>query len=100
MNACTDKVEIAECLVSNVFARLSQRELECLYLAALGKRSYEIAVLLSIKKSTVDGYKKQIFKRLDALSMCNAIFKVMSCPYLTKKLNNNQFHFKENQNEN
>jgi DNA-binding CsgD family transcriptional regulator len=73
---------------------LSHRELECLCLAASGKRASEIASLLSIKKSTVDGYKKQIFKKLGALNMGHAIFKAMSCASLAEKLNQSHFHLK------
>ena len=52
------KVRILGCKYQD----LSHRELKCLFLAAVGMRSYEIASQLSIKKSTVDGYRKQILK--------------------------------------
>lgn len=55
--------------------RLTARERTCLLLAALGRTSTETALLLKIKKSTVDTHRSQIKRKLACNSLAQAVFE-------------------------
>lgn len=66
--------------------RLSPREIICLLFAAQGKTSQETAVLLKLKRSSVDTYRKSILRKLDCATIAEAIFKGMRYGLLNHEL--------------
>lgn len=59
------------------YKKLSERETQCLLLAAHGKSTFEIAALLKIKTPTVDTHRREILKKLNCKSMTQAVFQTM-----------------------
>jgi DNA-binding CsgD family transcriptional regulator len=57
---------------------LTLRELQVVELIALGKTNSEIAIILEIKPSTVAGYVKNIYLKLDAADRVTATLKAIS----------------------
>lgn len=55
--------------------KLSKREKECLYWASQGKSSEETAMILNIKKATVDTYRTQAREKLNCITMAQAVYK-------------------------
>jgi len=62
--------------------KLSEREIGCLYWAAMGKTSKETAKLLDIQANTVEHYRKAIKRKLLCRSMAEAVFKGMCFGYM------------------
>lgn len=54
--------------------KLTRREKECLYWAAMGKSSEETAIILRLKKETVRFYRKKIMTKLNCINMAQAIY--------------------------
>jgi len=63
-------------------AKLTEREVQCLYWAAHGKSSEETAMILKIKKSTVEDYRKHIKQKLNCSSMAHAIYEGVKRGYI------------------
>lgn len=55
--------------------RLTVREKECLLWAARGKSSEETALILNLKISTVNYYRKKIKEKLDCINMAQAVYE-------------------------
>lgn len=62
--------------------QLTEREVQCLYWAANGKSSDETAIILKIKKSTVEDYRKHIKQKLNCSSMAHAIYEGVKRGYI------------------
>jgi DNA-binding CsgD family transcriptional regulator len=62
--------------------QLTKREVECLYWAAHGKSSDETAIILKIKKNTVEDYRKNIKQKLNCSSMAHAIYEGVKRGYI------------------
>lgn len=60
-------------VVSTEDKNLTQREVEVLHWAALGKTNAEIAIILSIKESTAKDYLERIGKKLNTTSKVYAV---------------------------
>lgn len=56
---------------------LTVREKECLHWAAKGKSSEETALILAVKKSTVNYYRKQIKEKLNCINMTQAVYEAL-----------------------
>ncbi len=77
-----DQISLLAKLVSNVSIKtqivfdqqLSRRERGCLYWAANGKTSGEIAKIIGVKPSTVHWYKREILRKLDCANLTEAVF--------------------------
>ncbi|MFX8786146.1 helix-turn-helix transcriptional regulator, partial [Acinetobacter baumannii] len=61
---------------------LTVRERECLAFAAHGKSSEETAYELGISKMTVDGYREEIKRKLEAVNITQAVFEAVKHGYL------------------
>lgn len=59
----------------NLREHLTIQEMRCLYLAAYGKSTQEIAFLLKLSSKTVEEYRSSLFKKLNATNMPQAIMK-------------------------
>lgn len=66
----------------NPSTQLTEREVECLYWAAHGKSSDETAIILKIKKSTVEDYRKHIKRKFDCITMAQAIYEGVKRGYI------------------
>lgn len=55
--------------------QLNGKELACLYWAAKGKSSGETATLLNLSQSTVELYRKEIKRKLNASNITHAVFE-------------------------
>jgi DNA-binding CsgD family transcriptional regulator len=62
--------------------KLTEREVECLYWAANGKSSHETAVILKIKPSTVEEYRKKIKKKLNCNNLVQAVYEGVKRGYI------------------
>ncbi len=62
--------------------KLTAREIECLYLAANGKSSEETAKLLHIGKTTVDTYRNEVKRKLNAINITHAVFEAIKFGYI------------------
>ena len=62
--------------------QLTDREVECLFWAAQGKSSDDTAIILRIKKSTVECYRKSIKQKLNCTSMAHAIYEGVKRGYI------------------
>ncbi len=68
-------------MIVNRKARLSKREVECLYWACLGKTADEIASILSISRRTVETHFNNLKFKLDCVNKCQLIHKIyLHCP--------------------
>ncbi len=80
-----DQIEVLESIVTKVStiedmifsSNLTNREIACLYWAAMGKTATKTAEILGIQPVTVDQYRKEIKKKLACKSMAEAVFKGM-----------------------
>ncbi|MBY0544193.1 MAG: helix-turn-helix transcriptional regulator [Gammaproteobacteria bacterium] len=89
-NPTQKHIELMNSLLSHVVMstpimfdeRLSQREVNCLFLAAKGKTSEETAVLLNISPATVESHRKHIKRKLNCLSLSQAVFEGIRWGYL------------------
>ena len=55
--------------------RLTVREKECLLWVARGKSSEETALILNVKITTVNYYRKKIKEKLDCINMAQAVYE-------------------------
>lgn len=62
--------------------KLTNREMSCLYFAAIGKSIDETAQLLGIKQSTVKTYRKEIIRKLQCNNMTHAVFEGIRLGYV------------------
>lgn len=72
-------------VIKNIFNyeyKLTEREIECLYWAANGKSSSETAIILKIKSSTVEEYRRQIKKKLNCNNLVQAIYEGVKQGYI------------------
>lgn len=58
-------------------ARLSRREIECLYWTAAGKTSAEIATILDLSEHTVNNYLVAVCQKLNSVNRVHAVAKAM-----------------------
>ena len=65
--------------------RLTGRELECLRWTAAGKTVSEIAIILGISRHTVRGYMKEIHRKLNCLTMAQAVLRATELGILELK---------------
>lgn len=66
--------------------QLSKRETECLLWIAMGKSTDETAVIMDIKPSTVDTYRKNIVRKLNVTNMYAAVFEATRRGILDKEI--------------
>lgn len=62
--------------------RLTKKEISCLFWAAKGKTTLEIARLLHVEISTVKTYRKRIQEKLNAKNITQAVFEGIRLGYL------------------
>jgi len=62
--------------------QLTEREVQCLYWAAHGKSSDETAIILKIKKGTVEDHRKNIKRKLNCSTMAHAIYEGVKRGYI------------------
>lgn len=62
--------------------KLTEREIECIYWAAHGKSSEETAMILKIKSSTVEEYRKNIKKKLNCSNIAQAVYESIKRGYI------------------
>lgn len=67
--------------------RLTEREQECLLLAAKGYTTKETARILKIKKSTVETHRVSIFKKLVCNNIGQAVLEGIRFGYIPRGLN-------------
>lgn len=87
--------------------QLTEREIECLYWAAHGKSSDETAMILQIKKYTVEDYRKNIKKKLNCSTLAHAVYEGVKRGYISafhrldsdihEKANTEKTRFENNQ---
>lgn len=75
--------------------QLTEREVECLFWAANGKSSDETAIILNIKKFTVEEYRKNIKRKLSCTSIASAIYEGVKFGYIGAFHRLNSDFFKE-----
>ncbi|HEX4044625.1 MAG TPA: helix-turn-helix transcriptional regulator [Gammaproteobacteria bacterium] len=61
---------------------LTEREVGCLFWAAMGKTAKETADLLDLQTYTVEEYRQEIKHKLNSRSMAEAVFKGIRFGYL------------------
>lgn len=66
----------------NFDQRLTKREIECLFWAAQGRTSDEIADLLKIKKTTVESHRREIIRKLNSQNMAQAVYNGVRYGYV------------------
>ncbi|WP_414695004.1 LuxR C-terminal-related transcriptional regulator [Phenylobacterium sp.] len=64
-------------MAESVRSQLSPRQIECLRLAAAGKTSSEIAIVLGISSRTVDQYVGEACERLKVRNRIQAVAKAL-----------------------
>jgi len=57
------------------FPEISERETECLYWAAAGKSSEEIALIMSLSRHTINDYLKSAMRKLKSINRTQAVAK-------------------------
>ena len=67
---------------STFHEKLTGRELDCLHWAAYGKSSEQTGEILNISKLTVDGYRSEVKRKLNAANMAQAVFEAVKFGYL------------------
>lgn len=75
-------------LVQKIFSyhsQLTAREISCLYLAAKGLTSIEIAEFMNIKTSTVFTHKRNILHKLSCNTFAQAVFEGIRLGELKQK---------------
>lgn len=65
--------------------RLSQKEISCLFWAAHGKTTYEMAKLLNVEISTIKTHRKRIQQKLRCKNITQAVFEGIRLGYLQPK---------------
>jgi DNA-binding CsgD family transcriptional regulator len=70
-------------VAEGVGSQLSPRQIECLRLAAAGKTSSEIAIVLGISSRTVDQYVGEACERLKVRNRIQAVAKAMTLGLLS-----------------
>lgn len=70
-------------MAEGVGSQLSPRQIECLRLAAAGKTSSEIAIVLGISSRTVDQYVGEACERLKVRNRIQAVAKAMTLGLLS-----------------
>jgi DNA-binding CsgD family transcriptional regulator len=70
-------------VAESVGSQLSPRQIECLRLAAAGKTSSEIAIVLGISSRTVDQYVGEACERLKVRNRIQAVAKAMTLGLLS-----------------
>jgi len=63
-------------------SELTEREIGCLRLAAMGKTANEIATILNITKLTVETHHKRIKQKLRVENIAHAVFKGFQLGYV------------------
>src|SRR5215210_2330417 len=58
-------------------AKLTSREISCLYWAAMGQTATETARFLNIQPSTVEQHRQEIKKKLGCKTITEAVFRGM-----------------------
>ncbi len=66
-------------------SRLTQREKQCLYWAAMGKSSQETSELLDVTKHTIELHRKKIKKKLQCRSLAQAVYVALRFDHLALK---------------
>lgn len=90
LNPTQSQINFMESLISTVakeqqisfVKKLTNREISCLYCAAVGKSIHETAELLGIKQSTVKTYRKEIIRKLQCNNITHAVFEGMRVGYV------------------
>lgn len=62
---------------------LSQREMECLTLAALGNSNAKIGQRLYLSEDTIKTYMRKIYRRLGATDRAHAVYLAVQAGYLS-----------------
>jgi len=57
------------------FPEITERETECLYWAAAGKSSEEIALILSLSSHTINDYLKSAMRKLKSINRTQVVAK-------------------------
>lgn len=70
-------------MAESVGSQLSPRQIECLRLAAAGKTSSEIAIVLGISSRTVDQYVGEACERLKVRNRTQAVAKALTLGLLS-----------------
>lgn len=63
-------------------SKLTSREIGCFLLAAKGKTIKETAILLKVKPSTVETWRKTIKRKLSSRSIAHAVFEGIRFGYI------------------
>ena len=92
-NPTQKQIDLIETLIAKVAIeqklsfnhRLSDKEKNCLLLAATGKTTKETAKLLKLKYSTVKKYRLYIMRKLKCNSIAHAVFEGIRYGYLIPK---------------
>ena len=71
-------------MAESVGSQLSPRQIECLRLAAAGKTSSEIAIMLGISSRTVDQYVGEACERLKVRNRIQAVAKALTLGLLSE----------------
>jgi len=71
-------------VAESVGSQLSPRQIECLRLAAAGKTSSEIAIMLGISSRTVDQYVGEACERLKVRNRIQAVAKALTLGLLSE----------------
>ena len=87
-----EQIDLVETLLKKVAViqhlsfsqKLTDREAECLYLAATGKTSAQTGKMLNIQAVTVEQHRKELKKKLFSKSMSEAVFKGIQLGYVTQ----------------
>lgn len=66
--------------------KLSQKEISCLFWAANGKTTYEMAKLLNVEISTIKTHRKRIQQKLKCKNITQAVFEGIRLGYLQPKI--------------
>jgi len=61
---------------------LTERELQCLQLAALGNTNAKIGQMLYLSQDTVKGHMGRAFRRLEAKDRANAVYLAVAQGYI------------------
>jgi DNA-binding CsgD family transcriptional regulator len=68
--------------------KLSKREATCLCLAGLGKTAKETAIILKIRPSTVEQYRKNVKEKLECKTIAHAVFKWLCFNFMDHTIGN------------
>ena len=87
------QIDLMEMLVAKVTIeqqltfdkRLSDKEKNCLLLAAIGKNTEETAKLLKLRRNTVKKYRLYILRKLNCNNIAHAVFEGIRYGYIVPK---------------